>query len=275
MTALDPAGAFASPMRRSRCTIRLSLAIVEPHRSVYFVVDDISAANDEWYATSSQQPDWHRGFGWPGQRHQRQSGWREPHAKVGGLADNGGPTKTHALLTGSPAIDTGSNGQAQAANLTTDQRGFARIFNSTVDIGAFEVQPAFSLAQLCQAARCQRRREQRCAGRLCRPGRCAVDHQLHQRVSSVAVPANAAVGLPFGFLDVTGNNEVTPEDALSVINAINSGVVGEGESMASEEGISGSASQGVQPFSPSSQFSFNDVLGLLAIDAASRPKRRR
>jgi hypothetical protein len=54
------------------------------------------------------------------------------------LADNGGPTRTHALLPGSPAISAGSN----PANLTTDQRGagFPRVYESAADIGAFEVQ---------------------------------------------------------------------------------------------------------------------------------------
>jgi hypothetical protein len=57
---------------------------------------------------------------------------------LGPLADNGGPTLTHALLPGSPAINAGSN----LSNLTTDQRqaGFPRVFESAVDIGAFEVQ---------------------------------------------------------------------------------------------------------------------------------------
>ena len=60
------------------------------------------------------------------------------------LASNGGPTKTHALAVGSPAIDSGSN--AIAAGLVADQRGvpFARILDgnhfgaAAVDIGAFE-----------------------------------------------------------------------------------------------------------------------------------------
>jgi len=59
------------------------------------------------------------------------------------LGDYGGPTQTVALLTGSPAIDAGSNGlavDAQGNALTTDQRGKARIGNGTVDIGAFESQ---------------------------------------------------------------------------------------------------------------------------------------
>ena len=58
------------------------------------------------------------------------------------LADNGGPTLTHALLTGSPAIDAGSNALAVDENgnpLATDQRGESRV-NGTVDIGAVEDQ---------------------------------------------------------------------------------------------------------------------------------------
>lgn len=64
-------------------------------------------------------------------------------ASLGPLANNGGPTQTHALLPGSLAINTGSNAQATAAGLTTfDQRGtpFSRTVFTTVDIGAFEVQ---------------------------------------------------------------------------------------------------------------------------------------
>lgn len=54
------------------------------------------------------------------------------------LADNGGPTLTHALADGSPAIDAGSNPLA----LSTDQRGdgFERVSGAAADIGAFEVQ---------------------------------------------------------------------------------------------------------------------------------------
>jgi hypothetical protein len=59
---------------------------------------------------------------------------------LGPLANNGGPTLTHALLAGSPAIDTGSNPLA----LSFDQRGsgFARTAGAQTDIGAFEVQGA-------------------------------------------------------------------------------------------------------------------------------------
>ncbi len=62
------------------------------------------------------------------------------HNLIGGdpliapLADYGGPTFTHALHPGSPAIDAGSNPQ----NLDTDARGNARVFGAAADIGAFE-----------------------------------------------------------------------------------------------------------------------------------------
>jgi hypothetical protein len=59
------------------------------------------------------------------------------------LDDNGGPTFTHALLSGSPAIDAGNNAYAT----DWDQRGpgYPRIVNGIIDIGAFEVQaPAAS-----------------------------------------------------------------------------------------------------------------------------------
>jgi len=70
---------------------------------------------------------------------------------LGPLQDNGGPTFTHALLPGSPAIDQGKRDAIPALAMNTDQRGFPRpvdfasIPNATggdgSDIGAFEVQP--------------------------------------------------------------------------------------------------------------------------------------
>jgi hypothetical protein len=53
---------------------------------------------------------------------------------VGPLANNGGPTLTHALLEGSPAIDKG----VAVEGITTDQRGFARPQGTAPDIGSFE-----------------------------------------------------------------------------------------------------------------------------------------
>ncbi|QDT44366.1 putative outer membrane protein pmp20 precursor [Gimesia alba] len=50
------------------------------------------------------------------------------------LADNGGPTLTHALLLGSVAIDAGINANTDAL----EQRGSTRILGTSVDIGAVE-----------------------------------------------------------------------------------------------------------------------------------------
>lgn len=73
-------------------------------------------------------------------------------AKLGPLQNNGGPTPTHALLAGSPAIDAGDpafDPNAFDPALTTDQRGtgFQRVVKAAaavgaarVDLGAFEVQ---------------------------------------------------------------------------------------------------------------------------------------
>jgi hypothetical protein len=58
---------------------------------------------------------------------------------LGPLQDNGGPTFTHDLLAGSPALNAGD------PNFTPppfdDQRGYARVFGGRIDIGSLEVQP--------------------------------------------------------------------------------------------------------------------------------------
>jgi hypothetical protein len=62
--------------------------------------------------------------------------------KLGPLQNNGGPTQTHALLVGSPAIDAGDPGGCRdefGAVLTTDQRGFRRTVVAVCDIGAYEL----------------------------------------------------------------------------------------------------------------------------------------
>src|SRR6185503_3119460 len=68
------------------------------------------------------------------------------------LKDNGGPTKTHALIARGLAVDAG-----RCPAETTDQRGFARPVDDptmpnaadTCDIGAFEAQgPQVAVADL-------------------------------------------------------------------------------------------------------------------------------
>jgi len=57
---------------------------------------------------------------------------------LGPLANNGGPTLTHAPLPGSPVIDAGN--PAIPSPPPTDQRGFARIVGNAVDLGSVEAQ---------------------------------------------------------------------------------------------------------------------------------------
>jgi len=69
---------------------------------------------------------------------------------LGPLEDNGGPTQTHELLPGSPAIDTGVNLSYQGTGI--DQRGVSRPIDGDDDgvprndIGAFEADPKLSAA---------------------------------------------------------------------------------------------------------------------------------
>ncbi|MCP5104613.1 MAG: hypothetical protein GY950_14600 [bacterium] len=79
------------------------------------------------------------------------------------LADNGGFTETHALQTGSPAINAGSGGGA-----TVDQRGYARpvaaagvtVVDDGSDIGAFEYESSSAVGDISlnrQTLLCQQR----------------------------------------------------------------------------------------------------------------------
>ena len=56
---------------------------------------------------------------------------------LGPLADNGGPTQTHALLPGSVAIDVIPLAMCE---VDEDQRGVTRPQGATCDVGAFELQ---------------------------------------------------------------------------------------------------------------------------------------
>ena len=100
------------------------------------------------------------------------------------LANNGGSTLTHALPTGSPAIDMGP-----AACGATDQRGVGRPQGALCDIGAFEVEQ-FSLTTAIGGSG---------AGTItggfttnC-PGVCSEDFKANDVVSITATPTAPAI----------------------------------------------------------------------------------
>jgi len=84
------------------------------------------------------------------------SGWGASDLKnvnplLGPLQNNGGPTNTHALLAGSPALGAIPVGTSRCATATeattTDQRGISRPQGQRCDIGSFELENAAPVAR--------------------------------------------------------------------------------------------------------------------------------
>jgi len=71
-----------------------------------------------------------------------QPGDKNADPRLGDLANNGGPTNTHALLSGSPALDAGGDPFPP-----TDQRGVTRPQGIANDIGAYERRQEFNVVQ--------------------------------------------------------------------------------------------------------------------------------
>jgi len=74
--------------------------------------------------------------GLDGKATQYGTAFRPLDAMLAPLGDYGGPTQTHALMPGGPAVDRGYN----PLGLAYDQRGEARTSARGTDIGAFELQ---------------------------------------------------------------------------------------------------------------------------------------
>jgi hypothetical protein len=72
------------------------------------------------------------------------------NARLGPLIDNGGPTTTHALLPGSPALDAGDPTFMPPPDFDQRGEGFPRVVNGggglRIDIGAYESQGVPSFA---------------------------------------------------------------------------------------------------------------------------------
>ena len=131
--------------------------------------------------------------------------------KLGPLADNGGPTQTQALLSGSPAIDSGS---PDCPPPETDQRGVSRPQGTACDIGAFESQPGSAIWG-----------DGDCSGAVApRDGQADLNHFLNQTEVSQTPPCpgiGASVtinGLPYTWGDWDCSGAVAPRDGQADLN---------------------------------------------------------
>jgi hypothetical protein len=138
------------------------------------------------------------------------------------LTNYGGPTATHPLILASPAINAGSNASVPAG-ITTDQRGRTRIAYTTVDIGAFE----YSAWQNPR----NRFDVNDSNGSVTAIDAVLVISELNA-TGPRDLPTLAPGVRPPNFLDVSGDDVLSPLDALLVINYLN--VFGSGEGEATE-----------------------------------------
>lgn len=126
---------------------------------------------------------------------------------LGPLQNNGGPTKTHALLPGSPVIDIGSNALIPAGFIN-DQRGSNRIFNTTVDMGAYEAFYVNSTADpgdgTCDAADCTLREAIALANST--PSGEVISFDLPSVPFS---PASSTITLASGELNIAANGKLS------------------------------------------------------------------
>ena len=122
---------------------------------------------------------------------------------LGPLADNGGPTLTHAIQPLSPAVDAGDDIFCS----DTDQRGIDRPQGAHCDIGAFEVEVPIAQGDVD-----------------CSQGIDAVDAlKVLRFAASLSVaqtepcpePPSLVAGFPFG--DVDCNNVVNAVDGLKIL----------------------------------------------------------
>jgi CSLREA domain-containing protein len=141
-------------------------------------------------------------------------------AKLGPLANNGGPTLTHALLPGSPALNAGSN----SASLTTDQRGagFVRVSGAAADIGAFEFQQVKVSSVIVNGGDKQRSRVTKLDvtfdSAIALPANAADAFQLKRQGNDLPVNLIASVNGNVVTLTFTGGAVDGPSNSFSLID---------------------------------------------------------
>jgi hypothetical protein len=124
--------------------------------------------------------------------------------RLGPLADNGGPTFTHALLPGSPAIDTASSQNAPS----TDQRGVARPQGAGFDIGAFEFQATTTATDTATSLHASTNSP----------------NFGEPLVITAIVTSNSESGTPGGNVVFTVDGQAQPPVQLMLVNGINEAI---------------------------------------------------
>ncbi len=130
-------------------------------------------------------------------------------AGLAALADNGGPTLTHALLPGSPAINNGNN-----AGLTVDQRGVARPQGLLADSGAFESSLSGAVTPVALRGDVDNN------GSITARDALMVINAMGRTSSSKEGELVDEADGSSSKLDVNGDGRVTALDALMIINAL-------------------------------------------------------
>jgi predicted outer membrane repeat protein len=144
---------------------------------------------------------------------------------LGNLADNGGPTMTHALIAGSPAVNAGDsefNPSIFSPPLFNDQRGdgFPRVARARVDIGAFEsdFEPTLGWQNLIDA------NDINADGIITPVDAILIINELNAPDFSDTETGMLPEHRPnsnVDFLDANGDQIISPIDAILVINELN------------------------------------------------------
>ena len=100
------------------------------------------------------------------------------------LASNGGPTQTHALLPGSPAVNAITSACPAGA---IDQRGVPRPETSACDIGAFELSGSYVVTSLSDTD-----------DGSCDTGHCSLPEAIRTANGTAGIPDTISFNIPGG-----------------------------------------------------------------------------
>jgi len=129
------------------------------------------------------------------------------------IAANGGPTPTHLLQAGSPAIDAG------ACVLPKDQRGIPRPQGPACDLGAVEIEVPTPPADFFTLAPCRRVDTRLLGG----PLACGVNHVFTVTGGSCGVPTSAkavAANVTVTQASAQGNVNVFPASSFPPLTSV-------------------------------------------------------